>query len=269
MQPVKTQIVEDSYIIANYFPEAEPGTILRMVKEETDWEQLYNRGMQIPRLISFQGIIREDGVVPLYRSPMDNIPPVRPFNPIIQTIRDKMANDFGINLNDAKIQLYRNGIDYISEHSDKTLDIEHNTPILNLVVGATRKFIFTNKITREKISINVKNNTLIILGPITNRKYYHSVKRDKRPDKIKLPDELGERVSITLRQISTFLRPDGRIFGQGAKYKTEQEMLDNFDEISDVELEKNLMLEAFIKENTMVDFDWQQNYGRGFDTERI
>ena len=39
--------------------------------------------------------------------------------------------------NHALIQWYRSGLDHISEHSDKTLDIEHGTPVVSVSLGAT------------------------------------------------------------------------------------------------------------------------------------
>jgi alkylated DNA repair dioxygenase AlkB len=43
------------------------------------------------------------------------------------------------------VQYYRDGSDYISEHTDKTLDIKFDTSILNFSLGATRKMQLKSK----------------------------------------------------------------------------------------------------------------------------
>ena len=68
------------------------------------------------------------------------------------------------------MQYYRDGSDYISEHTDKTLDIKINTSIINFSLGATRKMQLKHKKKdfktneRKKQNIYMVHNSMFELG---------------------------------------------------------------------------------------------------------
>jgi alkylated DNA repair dioxygenase AlkB len=125
------------------------------------------------------------------------------------------------------IQYYKDGRSWISEHSDKTLDIKKNTNVVNMSIGASRIMILKNKRDKEKQKIKLKNNSLFVLGWDTNKEWVHSIKLNKRDDKIKEQDEIGPRISLTFRTIATFIDKNGKIFGQGArKIKDDENPID-------------------------------------------
>jgi hypothetical protein len=123
---------------------------------------------------------------------------------------------------------------------------------------------------RQGVQQNIKlpHNSLFVLGWKTNHEWQHSIRPDKRSHSEKSPDELafyGERISLTLRTVATFLnRRTGHIYGQGARYKTIDEQQENLvDKYENDEME---MLFAFSAENRQSsEFDWNLNYGRGFN----
>ena len=90
-----------------------------LLKEEVDWQTMHHRGGKVPRLVAVQGEIEADGGVPVYRHPADESPPLLDFSPTVQRIRRQVERAVGQPLNHALIQLYRDGDDNISEHSDK------------------------------------------------------------------------------------------------------------------------------------------------------
>ncbi|KAJ3523258.1 hypothetical protein NM688_g8758 [Phlebia brevispora] len=88
----------------------------------------------------------------------------------------------------------------------------------------------------------------------------HGVRTDKRPDKTKAEEELGERISLTFRHIGTYLTADqSRIWGQGARGKTKDDarpvVVGGEDALK--------LIVAFGEENHRSDFDWDANYGEG------
>ena len=118
---------------------------------------------------------------------------------------------------------------------------------------------------RQSQRIKLPHNSVFVLGPQTNREWLHGVRADKRPTQEKTEEELsfgGERISITFRQIGTFMHEKvGRIWGSGAKSKTKAKA----GRISNSESEIEKMISAFGKENHDPDFDWEIHYGSGFD----
>lgn len=118
---------------------------------------------------------------------------------------------------------------------------------------------------REVQRIPMPHNSMFVMGPKTNMKWLHGINHDNRPFEIKSPAEKfneGARISLTFRQIGTFMSKDcTRIWGQGAKSKTREEA----GLISKDQGEVERMIEAFGDENQQSEFDWDEKYGAGFD----
>lgn len=113
--------------------------------------------------------------------------------------------------------------------------------------------------------IPLPHNSVFSLGPATNRRWLHGIRPDKRLITEKTTDERaydGERISLTFRLIGTFTDSARmKIWGQGARSKKREDAGDVLTEIKEMEA----MVMAFGKENQKSDFDWDAEYGRGFD----
>jgi hypothetical protein len=201
-------------------------------------------------------------------------------------------------VNHVLIQLYRTGADYISEHSDKTIDVVRGSRIVNVSLGARRTMTLRTKkdaiatgsgeqgadgdqrhpdgdgdgaaaVRRTTQRIPLPHNSLFVMGLATNSRWMHSVHTDKRPVNTKDPAERGPRISLTFRHIGTFLTPAGQaqeeeqklIFGQGATGKTRAEARP----VVHGGEEAERLLAAFGAENHQSVFDWESAYGEGFD----
>lgn len=178
-------------------------------------------------------------------------------------------------VNHVLIQHYRSGKDYISEHSDKTIDVVAGSKIVNVSVGATRSMTLRTKrpvaleseedSSRKHQKFPLPDRSMFVMGLETNAKWLHSVRHDNRPFHTKSEEERymnGERISLTFRNIGTFLSADGKkIWGQGAVAKSAEEARDVV--TGQEEVEK--LIVWFGKENHQSDFDWQGVYGQGSD----
>jgi alkylated DNA repair dioxygenase AlkB len=233
------------------------------IKNEICWTTMNSKGSPVPRLVCLQGetkLIDNKLYEPLYRHPIDKQPPLNNFSDTTLKISNILKKKFNINFNHVLIQYYRNGDDNIGEHSDKTLDIEKNTPILNFSIGATRTMTLRYKNDKtKKETIQLKHGSLFVLGLETNKKWLHCIKPNKKIPKLKTEDELindGQRISFTFRAINTYINyniDSYDIIGQGKPiYKN----INDHDEL----------LHAFSNENNQSDFDWDKNYGLGFNT---
>lgn len=127
-------------------------------------------GGPIPRMASVQAQPTIAGDLPVYRHPTDTFLPAVPLTQVVRRIRDDLEQALGragtgvcplsnpwpstptllltvstghtVHFNHCLLQWYRGGLDYISEHADKTLDIRHGSVIANYSLG--------NIITRNK-----------------------------------------------------------------------------------------------------------------------
>ncbi|KAL8704430.1 MAG: hypothetical protein Q9201_002388 [Fulgogasparrea decipioides] len=119
---------------------------------------------------------------------------------------------------------------------------------------------------RQTQRIPMPHNSVFVLGPETNMQWLHGVRADKRPIQQKSEAERsfgGERISLTFRQIGTFTdRNNRKIWGQGARKKTKSTA--GWVRASD-SAEMEAMVIAFGKENHQSEYDWQAEYGKGFD----
>ena len=283
----------DSYLIPDLLSETELDDVFERLKAEVQFQKMHHRSGEVPRLVAVQGDVLEDDSVPIYRHPADESPNLRPFSPTVEMIRSRVKKTLGQPFNHALIQLYRNGEDSISEHSDKTLDIVRGTNIVNFSVGARRTMVLRTKkgyksalvqgdhkaaksqrtsdaspamSSRRTERLRLPHNSLFVLGSATNTSWLHSIRADKRRSAEKAVDELafgGQRISITFRLISTFLNPKaGLIWGQGATSKISGAPSKVIQD--DREVQRLIM--AFGEENHKgIEFDWEKTYGAGFD----
>jgi nicotinamidase-related amidase/glutathione S-transferase len=270
----------DTSIIHNLLDDELEKGIFEKLRDEVRWQKMSHQGGDVPRLVVVQGEVEEDGSIPIYRHPADESPPLLPFSPTVSLIRAQVEKKLGHPVNHVLIQFYRDGTDYISEHSDKTLDIVPKTFVANVSLGAQRTMVFRTKKPhktddtvniapakpREAVKAPLPHNSLCRMGLVTNMRWLHSIRQDKRPTQEKTPEELvygGGRISLTFRLIGTFLDKDQqKIWGQGAVAKTKEEARRAINGKTE---EAERMIYAFGTENHSSEFGWKATYGEGFD----
>ncbi|CAK7567441.1 MAG: hypothetical protein SEPTF4163_005406 [Sporothrix epigloea] len=281
----------DTVIHHDVLPKSLESGIFERLQVEVQWQRMSHQGGEVPRLVCVQGEISKDGSLPVYRHPSDESPPLEAFTPTVVKIKHEVEKVVGHPLNHALIQLYRTGDDYISEHSDKTLDIVPGSYVCNMSLGAERTMVFRTKrvqknlLHREEPSgaegtlnasklgnkrqihrVQLPHNSLCCMGLQTNMTWLHAIRQDKRASRDKSPAALaygGGRISLTFRQIGTFLNATQTlIWGQGAVAKLREDARPVVNGQSD---EAIRMLRAFGAENHSSDFDWKAQYGKGFD----
>lgn len=303
----------DTTLLQDFLPPGVVDGLFEQLCEEVQFKTMRHQGSEVPRWVAVQGVIDPDGTQPVYRHPSDESPPLEAFTPAVQLIRGHVERQLGHPVNHVLIQCYRNSNDYISEHSDKTLDIFRWSYIANVSIGAMRTMVFRTKrgdkntglvdagpcsgsstpleaidrastmpvdilkalrpVKRRTTRCPMPHNSLIKMGLVTNEKWLHGIKPDKRPQSEKTAAELawnGTRISLTFRYIATFLShstvqsssSEPLIWGQGAVSKTREHARPV---LNGQTPEAVAMLRAFGRENNSPDFDWEANYGCGFD----
>ncbi|KAK4175005.1 hypothetical protein QBC36DRAFT_355945 [Triangularia setosa] len=288
----------DTHVITHVLPPTLAADAFERLLEEVSWAGMSHMGGEVPRRIAVQGEIDQDGNMPVYRHPADESPPLLPFSPTVLQIKTEIEKRLGHPLNHVLIQHYRGGNDYISEHSDKTLDIVPNSFIANVSLGAERTMVFrtkrpskhhrqpgtsaqqqpasiqegeppesaADKAKRQIQRCPLPHNSLLRMGLSTNKHWLHAIRPDKRPPLAKAPSELlhsSHRISLTFRQIGTFINPSQTlIWGQGCPAKTP---LTAQPVLNGQTPQAVRLLKAFSAENNTSDFDWESHYGEGFN----
>lgn len=277
-----SRIVHD-LIIPGYYHPSDPSrpladTIFQQLYDEVRWQKMLHQQGEVPRLVCCQGEFGDDGSKPVYRHPADKTLPLLHFSPKVQWIKRAAEKLVGHPLNHVLIQLYRGGNDYISEHSDKTLDIAKGSSIVNVSFGAQRTMRLRTKkdsksktgdeedMQRETQRVAMPHNSMFVLGLKSNEKWVHGIMADKRLVAERSEAETaysGARISLTFRHIATFLdAKETAIWGQGATSKDQRGAADV---VNNDEAEAERMIRAFSQENRSNEFDWDEWYGDGFD----
>ncbi|PYI01544.1 isochorismatase family protein family [Aspergillus sclerotiicarbonarius CBS 121057] len=250
-----------------------PSEAFEKIRDEVAWQKMYHLSGQVPRLVAVQGRPLADGSIPIYRHPADESPPLQPFTATVNKVRAIIERILGHPLNHALIQLYRDGQDRISEHSDKTLDIVRGSSICNVSLGAQRVMVLRTKGAsedsesgRQTQRIPMPHESLFVLGEKTNMRWLHGIRPDKRAEGEKSIEERayeGQRISLTFRHIGTFLNPTGdTIWGQGAVSKSQDGA---HPVIHGDAADTERIIRAFGEENHATEFNWEGVYGGGFD----
>ena len=278
-----------SRIYYDLLPTELSNTIFHQLNSEIRWRRMHHQTGEVPRLVCCQGEIGDEGETPLYRHPSDQTLPVQVWTPAVEQVRTAAEEVVGHPLNHALIQLYRSGHDYISEHSDKTLDIVPGSKIVNVSFGAQRTMRLRTKrplppaatisspmsqpvSSPSKAAIRITHrvpmphNSMLTMSLTTNAEFLHGISADKRPvcelsEAEKACD--GQRISLTFRHIGTFLSADKeRIWGQGATGKTKA---DARPVVNGDAAESAKLVRAFGKENQVSGVEWKEIYERGSD----
>jgi alkylated DNA repair dioxygenase AlkB len=263
-----------SRIQYDLLPDQVNGAIFEELRKEVNWQTMYHQTGEVPRLVCCQGTVESDGSMPVYRHPSDQSIPLQPWTTNVDLIRKAAERVVGHTLNHVLIQLYRGGNDFISEHSDKTLDVAPGSKIVNVSFGAQRTMRLRTK--RDALGsgapprtthrIPMPHNSILTMSLETNAKYLHGINADKRPRCELVPAETayeGQRISLTFRHIATFIsRDSGLIWGQGAtgkSFETARPVING-----DAK-ESERLVRAFAAENRASTINWEGTYGDGSD----
>lgn len=95
--------------------------------------------------------------------------------------------------NSCLLNLYHNGDEGMSWHSDGEIDLKKNGAIGSLSFGAERKFSFKHKTTKQTVSIILERGSLLVMKGITQTNWLHRLPPTK---KVKTP-----RINLTFRTI--------------------------------------------------------------------
>jgi len=170
-------------------------------------------------------------------------------------IPDKLLDYFKqfkekIKFNIIKIQKYEKGVEGITKHSDKCLDMKEGENIyiyrINKEKDSYRSLVFCEKENHNKItSFKLKNNTLLKIPYNDNKKLLHYVPKET-DDNI-----TSECYSFVFRVSDTFITDDGYVYGKGAKYKSYKERIENIkDKQKDLRSNIKDVIEMYKIENT-------------------
>lgn len=163
-----------------------------LAQKELQW---YGKTILMPRLTAWYG----DGDY-FYSGTVNK---AKPMPETVKFIRDSierrvnhlpgLQGDEPI-LNSVLLNLYRDGRDSVDWHSDDESQLgptDDNVVIVSVSFGWSRKFVLRNKKTRQKISLDLGQEDVLIMGGQTQKFWQHKVPKTSK--------KVGKRLNLTFR----------------------------------------------------------------------
>lgn len=148
-------------------------TLLQTVKWRQDKIRLYGREHHLPRLQQWYG---DAGGV--YRwSGIEMVP--EQWSPVLEELKRDVESAAQSSFNSLLVNLYRDGNDTVSWHSDDEPGLGADPVIASVSLGASREFLLRHKLQRERsrISLTLVDGSLLLMAGSTQRFWEHSVPR--------------------------------------------------------------------------------------------
>lgn len=116
-----------------------------------------------------------------------------PWNQLLKDIKAIVEQETKETYNSCLLNLYHDGNEGMSWHSDDEKDLQKNGAIASLSLGAERKFCFKHKQTKETVCLPLRNGSLLVMRGNTQSHWMHRLPQTK---KVSQP-----RINLTFRTI--------------------------------------------------------------------
>lgn len=118
-----------------------------------------------------------------------------PFTKQLLELKEIVEAATGNSFNSCLLNLYHNGNEGMSWHSDNEKELGNSPIIASVSLGAPRKFIFKHKINKEKREVVLQNGSLLVMKGSTQTHWLHALPKTKV--------EKNARINLTFRTIKT------------------------------------------------------------------
>ncbi|WP_282781079.1 alpha-ketoglutarate-dependent dioxygenase AlkB family protein [Phaeodactylibacter xiamenensis] len=187
-----TVIENGEYIFQpDFFSKVVSNELFKKLRENVLWKQesmnMYGRQINFPRLTAWYG----DNDKPYSFSGITLQP--HPWTEEILEIKRKIEPVAKTEFNSVLLNLYRDGSDSISWHTDAEKELGRNPIIASVNFGASRRFQLRHMKTKKKVEIELTHGSLLIMKGELQHYWQHQVPKTKKP--------VGERINLTFRVI--------------------------------------------------------------------
>jgi alkylated DNA repair dioxygenase AlkB len=175
-------------LIDNFFTKEESDRFYEKILHQTKWREyemeMYDKIVTAPRMISWYEDKDNVGA--------DQNGPDWTYN--LLTIRGRVERETQIEFNSLLLNLYRNGNDGVSWHSDKEHNSGPNPIIASVTFGETRMFRLRHKFRKEipQVEIPLHHGSFLLMAGTTNSFWQHQVPKTAK--------NVLPRINLTFRR---------------------------------------------------------------------
>jgi alkylated DNA repair dioxygenase AlkB len=160
-----------AYVIDDTKAEFEWPEITACLAETIPWRietaRLFGRDMSVPRMMAWFGDTDYMYSGIRHRA--------APFPAVVERLRKRAEAISGRSYNAVLLNLYRNGSDSVGWHSDHEAGLGDLPTIASLSLGATRRFQFRHRRTKETITLELSEGLWLVMAGETQRFWVHQV----------------------------------------------------------------------------------------------
>ena len=171
--------------------------IFQQIMDETPWEmpEMVMFGKKFPQA-GLSTWFTNTGVNYVY-SGISRTPHV--MTPMLTSVLDRCALKSGAEYNSVLVNLYRDGNDSVSWHSDNEAVNGSEPTIASVSLGATRRFDLRHKESGETVRIDLEDGSLLVMSGLSQHCWVHQIAKTKT--------KVGPRINLTYRRVVTSQQP--------------------------------------------------------------
>ena len=180
-------------LIPRFISSVESTRLFAQLNEETPWEmpEMVMFGKKYPQA-GFSTWFTNTNVSYVY-SGITRTP--HAMTPVLHDVMGRCALVSGAEYNSVLVNLYRDGNDSVSWHSDNE-EINGSEPtIASVSLGATRRFDLRHKESGETVRVDLEDGSLLVMSGLSQHCWVHQIAKTKA--------KVGPRINLTFRRVVT------------------------------------------------------------------
>ncbi len=162
------------------------------LREETPWEQ--------PEIVMFGKKYPQAGKSTWHTNTGVNYVYSRiervahPMTDLLDEFRLKCESVAGASFNSVLVNLYRDGNDSVSWHSDNEAINGREPTIASVSLGATRRFDLRHRETKQTVRVDLEDGSLLVMSGLSQICWVHQIAKTKTA--------VGPRINLTFRLVN-------------------------------------------------------------------
>lgn len=179
----------DVVLVDSFFSKEESDYYYNALLADTNWYEyempMYDKVVTAPRMVAWF----ED------KNNIGAAPETLELTKDLKNIRRRVEAETDLSFNAVLLNLYRNGKDGVSWHSDKTGQSDTNTIIASVTFGETRLFRLRHKFRKDipQVAIPLHHGSFLLMAGTTNSFWEHQVPKTAK--------DILPRINLTFRRV--------------------------------------------------------------------
>ncbi|MBE9104504.1 alpha-ketoglutarate-dependent dioxygenase AlkB [Nostoc cf. edaphicum LEGE 07299] len=177
----------------NFFNQQESDELFQTLLNEIKWRQdkmkIYGKEVNLPRKTAWYGNRNIS-----YKFSGIHLDP-EPWIPTLLKVKEKVDEIAKVNFNSVLLNLYRDGNDGISWHTDAEPELGNNPVIGSVSFGGARRFMFRHKHNQDlKTEIELIDGSFLLMAGATQHFWQHQIPKTSK--------RVKPRINLTFRVIN-------------------------------------------------------------------